>query len=428
MKLDLRTYSAARHLLTLAVRAPFEAEGAMLLAAASAVVGATNFEQSWDAVSDANESGIALVIAAGAELQSRTGRAKELVTLGQAVPVSNRPHVLFVAERLLAHVDPVWTWNWIEELLGNEHAVEAALGLNVAAHMALDKGREWSPGLFLRGPYARQLVADQTARLAVAGDISDRNDPRFVALRDREIMQTLFASEARSLLVGAAAVDPDWALDRATSLLDFFGPEDLLQAFRLVASAAVRAGIGNQVVEKTREDGFVSERATWAAAAASAGAIEGKPLLELADELIPRIEDELDSGRELLAGLPLLEALAQGGEADLFFELAQLWAAPPPLLVNILFFAGTTKRAFALQGHAGWDYLMERPETEWANLYHYAFGWWIAAGTDPKQRSAAVRSAIDVVLASPWRPLPGSLADLVGWPSMRGNAGDLILS
>ena len=108
-----------------------------------------------------------------------------------------------------------------------------------------------------------------------------------------------------------------------------------------------------------------------------------------------------------MAGLPLLEALAHGAEADLLVELAERWRVPPPLLADQLFHAQAAKGAAALLGHPGLDALLERPEAGWARLYRHEFGWWTGTG--------AVRDALAVIVASPWRPLPGSLADLTGW-------------
>jgi hypothetical protein len=397
---DAGAEAARRLLAAAAAGAPFEAEGALLLAAAGALAGPAPME----------DPGLALVVAAGAGAPR-----EELAALALAVPPAERAGALSVAERLLARIDPRWTWELITELVGAEAAVQAALGLDLAARLDLDHGQRWDPGVPVPGVYARQLAADAAARdLVRAGPVPGaRDDERLAALHGRKPGRGLYPSEARVLLVAAAAVDPAWALEVATGMLDTFGPEDLRASFRLVADAAVRAGLGDGVVAKAHEDGFVSEQATWAAAAASAGALGGAALVELAQELAFRAEDELDPGRELVAGLPLLEALAHGGQADPLTELAGRWLVPPPLLVDQLFHAEAAKGAALLVGHPGLDRILDEPEAEWAQLYHYGFCWWTGAGAD---RAAAVVDALAVTAACPWRPLPGSLADLVGWP------------
>jgi hypothetical protein len=133
----------------------------------------------------------------------------------------------------------------------------------------------------------------------------------------------------------------------------------------------------------------------------------GAELATLAEALAPRIQDELDPGDELVAGLPLLEALAHGGQGGLLVELAGRWGAPPPLLADQLFHAGAAAGAATLLGAAGLDGLLTGPESGWDQGWVYRFCWW--TGPD------SVRDALAVTAASPWRPVPGSLADLVGW-------------
>jgi hypothetical protein len=137
----------------------------------------------------------------------------------------------------------------------------------------------------------------------------------------------------------------------------------------------------------------------------------GAELAELAEALAPRIEDELDPGDELVAGLPLLEALAHGSQAGLLVELAGRWRVPPPLLADQLFHGEAAAGAAALLGAGGLDGLLATPETEWDQGWQYQFCWWTGA--------QSVRDALAVTAASPWRPLPGSLADLIGWPGSR---------
>jgi hypothetical protein len=383
--------SAAGRLLAGAAGARFEAEGALLLAGAAALAGDRG---------RFDEPGLALVAAAGAG----AGR-DELAALAEAVPGAERATVLGVAERLLARIDPDWAWSLIVDLVGAGPAVHAALGLDVAAHA----GPSWSPGVpaaELPEAWARQLAADRVARAAVAGRLG-RDEGALAALDGPRPGRALLPSEARVLLPAAAAVDPAWGLEVAEAMLADHSPADLLASLRLVAEAAVRAGLGAEVAGRATKPGYASEQATWAAAAAWAGAMGGAEVAELAGALAPRIEDELDPGDELVAGLPLLEALAHGGQGGLLVELAGRWRAPPPLLANQLFHAGAADGASALLGAEGLAGLLAAPEDGWDQGFEYRFCWWTGPGS--------VRDALAVTAASPWRPLPGSLADLVGW-------------
>ena len=94
---------------------------------------------------------VALVVAAGAATGRPLGRVDvarrdELVTLARAVPEPDRPGVLSVAECLFARLDPAWAWAQIVDLVGAESAVRAAVGLDVAAHLALDWNADWWAG------------------------------------------------------------------------------------------------------------------------------------------------------------------------------------------------------------------------------------------------------------------------------------------
>ena len=379
---------AAARLLAGAAGAAFEPEGALLLAAAGALAGERGRLE---------DPGLALVAAAGAG----AGR-DELAALAGAVPGGERARVLSVAERLLARIDPDWAWALIVDLVGARQAVHAALGLDVAAHA----GPDWSPGLAaaeLPEAWASQLAADRAARAAVAGRLG-RADPPLAGLEGPRPGRLLPAAEARVLLPAAAAADPAWGLQVADAMLADHTPADLLASLRLVAEAAARAGLGAEVAALAERHGYASEQATWAAAAAWAGAMGGAELADLAGALAPRIEDELDPGDELVAGLPLLEALAHGGQGGLLAELAGRWGAPPPLLADLLFHAGAAQGAATLLGQDG---LLAAPEDGWDQGFEYRFCWW----TGPQ----SVRDALALTAASPWRQVPGSLPDLLGW-------------
>jgi hypothetical protein len=410
----------AAQLQVLFERASFERSGAMLAAAAGALIRSTEPLALRRAVASAQDPGVALVVAAGAAVERGpsgfdTACADDLAALARAVPGPDRLLVLSVAEALLTRLDPIWAWEMIVELVGARPAVEAAIGLDVAARISLDRVSTWSPGIALPAAVARQLSADETARAAVAGRVTSRDDPRLRPLVEQPIGAELMPSEARVLLAAAAAVDPLWALDLSVGLLTRFAPGELLEAFRLVARALVRAGLSSELDKRVRTEGYVSEQATWLAAAASAGPPDVADLVKTVRQLAERVEDELDPGRELVAGLPLLEALAHAHETRTMIELAERWHVPPPLLVDRLFHAGAAAAAAQLLADPELDLLLNRPESAWATTYAYRFGWWTGASSDQDDRARVLHGALAVVAAQPWRPQPGSLADVIGW-------------
>ena len=207
----------------------------------------------------------------------------------------------------------------------------------------------------------------------------------------------------------------------AGGLLRSHLPVDLSDAFGLVARAAVRAGLSVQVAAMAQRDGFVAEQATWLAAAAAAGAVGLAGVSELARVLADRVDDELEPGRELIGGLPLLEALCAVGATDLLCGLAVRWCVPPPLLVTRIFVTDALPRERGVVEDLQplLDELMARPEEQWSHLYHFRFGWWAAAGDTAPARTETLRDVLRVSTAQTLRPLPGTLADLVGWDRRR---------
>ena len=403
--------AAAQRLLTRARRQRLDAEGVLPVASAGAIVEAAMPGAGWTAAMALQDPGLALTVAAAAA-HSRVDRCEELAALAASVPLAGRPDALAAAERHLARIDPLWAWRLVEDLVGPDAAMEAALGFDIAAQAAA-RHLAWRPPSALPEAYARQLRADEVARAAVAGRIQ-RDDPALALLNDDPPGRLLHPSEAGVYLAAAAAVDVAWALDIALGLLHTHPPSHLLPAMRLAAESATAAGLGDRVVALAYASGFASEQATWAAAAAAGGGLSGRALTQLAADLAPRVTDELDPGRELVAGLPLLEALAHGGEADQLGALALDWRTPPPLLVQHLAMAETGRGASALRNHPRLKRLLEVPEDDWGGRAGPLPGWWLAAGPEPDDRLTACQDVLAVVAHPPWRPLPGSLADLVG--------------
>lgn len=367
---------AARRVLARAARQPFDAEGAMVVAAAAVLAG--------EAPATA-DPGVALV-AAAALADAPLDRVAEL---GRRVPMERRPAALSVAEPFLARIDPAAGWRIVDDLIGAETAKQAAIGLQLNAPPPYPE------------PFARQLAADAAAREA-----TERDDRRLAALRN----PTASAAEASALLVAAAEIDAAWVLDAADRQLEGHPPAALAAALRLLAGVAVRAGLGAEVVKRATTEGFVSEQATWAAAASSAGALSGHAVADLAAELAPRVTDELDPGRELIAGLPLIEALAYAGQVETLIPLALDWRLPPPLLASRLFFGEAREAAAALADRV--DELFALPPDAWDTLYRWEFGWWVAASGAESDQRATVRDVLAIAGALPWQPLPGSLADI----------------
>jgi hypothetical protein len=214
------------------------------------------------------------------------------------------------------------------------------------------------------------------------------------------------------LLAGVGLVDTGLALHVADGLMRTQQPADLQEALCLLAGQAVRAGLGDELLARARRDGFVTEQATWAVAAAAGGALDPIAAQRLADELAPRVLDELDPGRELVAGLPLLVALAHSGSGELCAELALAWRVPPPLLAQQLLVSAAAG-AQGLRGRDQLDALLAMGEQAWAPTYHWAYGWWRAAGDDPAQRRAALDDVLALAAEPPWDVAPGSLRSIL---------------
>src|SRR5262249_51793110 len=114
----------------------------------------------------------------------------------------------------------------------------------------------------------------------------------------------------------------------------------------------------------------------------------------------------------LIAGMPLLTALAHAGGVDAALELAIEWRTPLPLLVDRLFRTAARSAAAELHSHPGILRLLRIPENDWNQAFDYDFGWWTDAGSDEGTRLLACRDVLALAVSPPWTTTPGSLADL----------------
>jgi hypothetical protein len=388
-----RPAQAARRLLVRAAGGAFGPGDALLLAAASALAGE-------DAAGAMADPARALATACG-----NPGTSPDrLEPLTAAVPMSARATVLADMEPLLARIDPAWASDLLLRLLGAESVLRhGTLGLDVAARLGDDAHTLLASKVACNGPFARQLAADASAR---------RREDVFARLDDGTLgpVRMLPPNECRSYLVAAALVDPKRALGLAQAMLETVSPDALAPALLLLAQAAAREGLGEAVCERARREDFITVQAAWTEAAAAAGALGGSALVERVLTLAPRVADELDPGRELLAGLPLVMALAHGGMAAELRAQALEWRLPPPLLADQAFQAGLRLPVSVL------DLLLAIPEPEWPGVWPCDFAWWRdAAGKDADRRQAC-EDVLELAANVPWWPLPGSLADACHWP------------
>lgn len=394
----------------LAGRAPFTTGDAVLLAA----VGATAAAERGTADLGAADPGTALMLAAGAATVRPSvplGLAR-LEMLAKAVPEDDRLTVLSFAEGLLAQSHPRKAWELVCNVVGAQAAVDHALGLDVAAHL----GAAWQPGAGLPPVIERQLQADTTARAAVAGTVHGLDDPRLAGLLADPLESAMTPAQARVLVVAGAAAEPGRAVEVAVHLLRHFPVQSLAESLGLVARIATRAGFAGQVAAQARTEGFVAEQCTWTAAAATAGALNRDEVVRLAAALAPRIEDELDPGRELVAGLPLIEALLQIGAVDEAVGWAARWQLPVPVLLRRYLHAGLGAGAALLAAHPGLGAVVESatgPGDQEAS--GGGRPWWEPEDADEAGRLGAVRHMLAVVGQTPWPVVPASLADLLGF-------------
>ena len=211
-------------------------------------------------------------------------------------------------------------------------------------------------------------------------------------------------------LAAAAFTGASEGLRAAHELLEWLSPDVLQEGLCLVAEAAVHQGCAPAIARLAAGESDITVQAAWVEAAARSHAVEPGTLISLIRELGPRVTDELDPGRHLLAGLPLLAALAAAGSDEDLARLGVEWRVPPPLLADQLFYRGLAA------GPAVFERLLDVPEPDWDDLFEYDFCWWKPVSRDPAARVQACANVVAIGANLPWRPMPGSLKDLVHWP------------
>lgn len=405
---------SARGLLIAMRRGGIEARSLPLAAEAVAALGGGHSDAAREPVCD---DGTSLVLAAAA------GERERVVELAARLPLLVRRSVLMLTEPLLARVDPAWGWEVIGGALPLA-MIEAhgSLGLILEAHQDRPESAEAEAETrtslggtgFKRCPeYERQRAADRAARHAAQGLLQGLDDPALERFRKDPDAGSMFFTEASAYLAAVAAVDPDEGLSAARRMLQVHSPADLQDAIRVAARYAVRAGLGGRVVEAIGASEFVSEAACWLDAAAAAGALKGRDVVERALPLVERALDELDPGREWIAGIPVVRALALGGALGEQADVVRRLSMPAPLWVTEVFWAGALVGRDPEGLFPVVDAALAIPESEWCGGQAGDFGWWLGAGDDGS-RAACCRSVLRLGAVGAVRPLPGSFEEIVG--------------
>lgn len=136
-------------------------------------------------------------------------------------------------------------------------------------------------------------------------------------------------------------------------------------SLEFAARAAARVGGIARVLEKARRSRFVADQATWVQAASATESSSRQEIADLVNGLAPRVVDELDFGREHVAGLPLLVALARKGHGEALLHWAVEWRVPPPLLAeHLLLFAREGVHAVGESSQV--RRLLALPRAEWS--------------------------------------------------------------
>lgn len=409
--------AAARRVLDAARRTEFERRGPLVVAAAALTIERNQPGEGWRGALAIEDRALRFVVFAGlAEAAGHSGKDRVERTAPLIEP-DRRLSALAAAECLLARSDPIWSWALTAQMIGADPR-SALLGLDIAAHAEFQGAASQLPTLTDGARFDvfdRQLVADCTARAAVRGELSSPADARLASLHENPPGRSLYPTEAASLLAAAARVDAAWALTVADGLLKTHEPGALAEAMRLIACAAVAAGLAARVVARASRAGFAAEQAEWTCAAAASGALTGAALRRQVSDLAPRVADELDPGRELVAGLPLLLAAGRAGEPTLLARLAEEWNAPPVLLITELFRDHSPVEIDALVESEPFATLLGRPDDAWSEEFYSRTCWWPSGSMSLEARRELCRAVLLLGQSRPWDRLPGSLADLVGW-------------
>jgi hypothetical protein len=192
-------------------------------------------------------------------------------------------------------------------------------------------------------------------------------------------------------------------------MLHSHSPNDLSPALDLVAEAAGLQGKASEIVPFITTDEFLASRAVWLEAAAKAGLLEGHEIIDLARHLSGQVDHELEPERRALAGVPILTALAcsEWDGDELIETLAERWRIPSQTIAERLMDSGCGRRIRLPLGVLG------LPAALWDPLFSHDFAWWRVVPNSPREHSEACHQVITVLAASPWKPLPGTLADVV---------------
>lgn len=364
------------------------------------------------------DPGWAFWLALAAESVAPQNRRDTLARLAEAVPYELTVKYSLDFEGLLVRVDPQWGWKLLVKLVTEETVLgDVALGLTSLAYQE-EKGEvefRLQKKLAQQSPsemFQKIAHADRIGRLAFQGKIS-KQDPGFDPLMKAISKGGITSAEISALLGGAIALDPGWGLELAHQMGKHYSPDELWGCLCLIAESLANKARVERLVEITMSEEFIMEQAYWLWAAVIAGALHGERLHQIVAEFRPRVIDELDPGDELMAGLPILMALATAGENDLVLELALEWKCPPPVLVNHLF--NEEINNISLVTHPKWPELLKLPQDCWAAHHNYAsFYWWDPqAGSEAK--TSLCRDVLTLAIHYPWYPRPGSVADIIRW-------------
>jgi hypothetical protein len=390
--------------------------GTLVMAAAGVAVEADGGD-AFRAADELSDRGLALLITAAAEALRPAGRRGCLLSVAQSIPAANRAMALACSECFLARINPAWAADLYYDLLGAEEiSTHGSIGLAIAARAELEgvSVRSWvldpPPS---RSLYARQLAADSLARAVAFGLIQHKGHTAFAPLHETPPGRFLLPSEAGAYLAAAAMLDPAWGLDVAEGLLRTHAAADIDEALYVSARIAVRAGMAEAVALLPSQSGFIAEQACWTEVAARSGALPQEAIVAIVRELAPRVGDELDPGRELIAGLPLLMALAHAGDVQALMDLAAEWRVPPPVVADRLLYVMAQNAAATLCFDDRFGQLCMMSDAEWNASCSYYPGWWLDAGFKARTRLSACRDVLTLAAAVPWKTVPGSLLEIV---------------
>ena len=206
-------------------------------------------------------------------------------------------------------------------------------------------------------------------------------------------------------VAAAALQDPEHALRLATSMLEVTMPWEVTEALTLVAAAALRAGVGERIRARVQDSSFASEQAAWLQAAVLSGAMLPDEAVELASALAPAISEGLEANRELVRRDPVAGRTRSPPAPT---RRPSHWRWNGTYRPQFSSRRSTDAEACPEDLDLG-EFAALKPEA-WAGVYKHTISWFAA---DAPEESCA--DAIVVAANTAWRPLPGSLADIINW-------------